>query len=74
MKKYEMVREIFNACSGNQMRDVFIDEIETDDMEATVKQFLVGTEVQCERLEKDKGAIFNINTDGLQQRVTFTAV
>ena len=28
MKEYEVVHEIFNLCSGNQMRDVFIEEIE----------------------------------------------
>ncbi len=27
MKEYEMVREIFNECANNQMRDVFIEEI-----------------------------------------------
>ena len=28
MKEYEVVHEIFNQCSGNQMRDVFIEEAE----------------------------------------------
>ena len=28
IKEYEVVHEIFNLCSGNQMRDVFIEEIE----------------------------------------------
>ena len=28
MREYEVVHEIFNLCSGNQMRDVFIEEIE----------------------------------------------
>ena len=31
MKHYEMIWEIFNNCSGNQMRDVHIEEVETDD-------------------------------------------
>ena len=35
MKKcYETVWEIFNECANNQMRDIFIDEIETDDTDA----------------------------------------
>ena len=34
MAEYELVREIQNSCSGNQMRDVFFEEIETDDPEA----------------------------------------
>ena len=31
MSEYEVVHEIFNLCSGNQMRDVFIEEIEIPD-------------------------------------------
>ena len=31
MKEYETVWEIFNECANNQMRDVFIDEIYTDE-------------------------------------------
>jgi len=38
MKEYEVVWEIFNLCSNNQMRDVFIEEIETTDPEAYVRQ------------------------------------
>ena len=37
MKSYETVWEIFNLCANNQMRDVFIDEIETDDTDAYVR-------------------------------------
>ena len=38
MKKcYETVWEIFNKCANNQMRDIFIDEIETDDTDAYVR-------------------------------------
>ena len=37
MKCYETVWEIFNKCANNQMRDVFIDEIETDDIEVFLK-------------------------------------
>ena len=36
MKEYEVVHEIFNQCSGNQMRDVFIEEVEIADLEAYV--------------------------------------
>ena len=37
MAEYELVREIQNSCSGNQMRDVFFEEIETDDPVAYVR-------------------------------------
>lgn len=70
--KYEMIREIFNNCSGNQMRDVDIKEIETSDPDLIVKEFLIGNSVHCEKLEKPDGSvIFDINTDGILQRVSF---
>jgi hypothetical protein len=57
------------------MRDVFISEIETDDTDISVQEFLVGTDVRCEKTKTDAGAvIFDINTDGINQRVTFTEI
>lgn len=35
--EYEVVREIKNSCPGNQMRDIFIQEAETDDPTAWVR-------------------------------------
>jgi hypothetical protein len=55
------------------MRDVFISEVETEDVESSVKPFLVGTDIQCERIPAENGVVvFNLNTDGLLQRLTFT--
>jgi CRISPR/Cas system-associated protein endoribonuclease Cas2 len=72
VKSYELIREIFNSCSGN-VRDVDISEIQTDDIEAVVKQFLNGENVRYERYVKNKQTvIFDIDADGLRQRLTFT--
>ena len=35
---YEVIRNIENSCSNNQMRDVFYEEIETDDPEQWLRQ------------------------------------
>ena len=35
MKEYEVIWEIFNKCPRNQMRDVFVDEIEIEDRKST---------------------------------------
>ena len=40
MPLYEVVREIENQCARNQMRDVFFEEIETDDPLAAVRNLL----------------------------------
>jgi hypothetical protein len=70
---YEMIREIFNLCSGNQMRDVFVSEIETDDLDAYVKQYLVGKDISCEKsMNEDGGTVYDIVTDELKQRLTFS--
>ena len=72
MKEYEAVWEIFNQCSNNQMRDVFFEEVETDDLEKYVDRFCTGQEVTRERTDKPDGSvIFDINTDGLAQRISF---
>ena len=39
MTEYEMVREIKNLCPNNQMRDIFFDEVETDDPAEYVRNF-----------------------------------
>lgn len=71
--RYEMIREIFNKCSGNQMRDVFIDNIETDDPEKYVKNLLEGKEVIIEKdVLKDGTIIFDVDIAGLRQRFSFT--
>ncbi len=70
--RYEMIREIFNSCSGNQMRDVFFSEVESDDLDAVVRGFLKGKVIECERTDRPDGTvIFDINTDGLSQRISF---
>jgi hypothetical protein len=73
MAEFEMIREIFNQCSGNQMRDVFIEEIETDDPEAVLKKYLAGKEVTYTKTISGKGQIvFDVITDGMRQRISFT--
>ena len=37
MKEYEVIWEIFNKCPRNQMRDVFVEEVEIEDPEAYIR-------------------------------------
>ena len=75
MTEYEVVWEIFNQCSNNQMRDVFFDEIETNDPEEYVKQKFAGKQVTYDKTVLDKGNIvFDIMTSGIKQRMTFTKI
>ena len=71
--KYELIREIYNKCSGNQMRDVFISNPDTDDPEEFVRDMLKGKEVRIEREDLPDGTvIIDAVVAGLEQRFTFS--
>lgn len=71
--KYELIREIYNKCSGNQMRDVFISNVETEDPFDYVKRQLAGKEVKLEEETlKDGTVVIDADVAGLKQRFTFS--
>lgn len=71
--KYEVIREIFNQCSNNQMRDVHIEEIEIDDIDSYMDRYRVGSDVREERsVPPDGSIVYEIVANGLRQRVSFT--
>lgn len=73
---YELVREIPNLCRNNQMRDVFFDEVETDDPEAYVRNFL-SSKTQAEitaESKTDGGVTVYAVADGLTQKFVFTPI
>ncbi|MDO5540196.1 MAG: hypothetical protein Q4F83_08970 [Eubacteriales bacterium] len=75
MKEYEVVWEIFNQCANNQMRDVFFEEIETDDVESYVKAKFAGKQVSYEKTILANGSVvFDIMTSGIKQRMSFTEI
>lgn len=76
MKKcYEMIWEIFNSCSGNQMRDVHFEEVETDNPEGFVLSKFDDSELTWEFEQSTDGTlVYNLNSHGLRQRVSFTEI
>lgn len=75
MKQYEMVREIENQCANNQMRDVFFEEVETDDPAAYVRSILKGKSVELTVDVPGPGRV-NVyaNTAGITQKFLFTEI
>ena len=72
---YELVREIPNLCRNNQMRDVFIDEVETDDPVEDVRKFLEKSQVELSVDEKAGGAItVYAVAAGMTQKFIFTPI
>lgn len=78
MKEYEMVREIFNECANNQMRDVFIEEIVLDGEAAVDAKVAQLCEAEGAAIEKevlaDGSLVYHVNAHGLLQRYTFTEI
>ncbi|MBR5529649.1 MAG: hypothetical protein IKU57_04155 [Oscillospiraceae bacterium] len=73
--EYEMVREIKNLCPNNQMRDIFFDEVETDDPESYVREYLKGKAVDVSSETRPDGTVtVHATCDGLIQRFDFTPV
>ena len=70
-----MVREIQNMCPNNQMRDIFFDEVETDNPTEYVRQMLKGSDIQIST-EQGNGGVVTVfaNCDGLIQKFVFTPV
>ncbi len=74
-KSYETVWEIFNECANNQMRDVFFDEIETEDPEAFVRAKIRDKNATFEKTVLEDGTIlFDIDASGIKQRYSFTEI
>ena len=75
MAEYEMVREIQNLCPNNQMRDIFFDEVETEDPESYVRTFLKGkaTDVTIENGQGGAVTVF-ATCDGMVQKFVFTPI
>lgn len=75
MKEYEVVHEIFNECANNQMRDVFFEEIMTDDPESYIRSKHKDRDLKIEREELADGTlIYHVEASGLSQRYSFTEI
>ena len=73
--EYEMVREIQNLCPNNQMRDIFFDEVDTDDPERYVRTFLEGRATDVVTQTRGDGAVTVFaSCDGLRQKFIFTPI
>lgn len=73
MAEYELVREIPNLCKNNQMRDVFVSEVETDDPVAYVREMVKGeiSSLTSETLADGTIKVF-VESAGLFQKFMFS--
>ncbi|MGN0802486.1 MAG: hypothetical protein ACI4MF_07835 [Candidatus Faecivicinus sp.] len=76
MALYEVVREIQNECARNQMRDVFFQEIETDDPVGTVRQMLrdePGLELTVDDADGENITVY-ADCSGVVQKFVFSRI
>ncbi len=74
-KMYEAIWEIFNQCPNNQMRDIFIDEIEIEDVDQFIHEKFKGKDVIFERTDLADGTIvYNITASGIRERYSFSEI
>ena len=71
--EYELVHEIKNHCPNNQMRDIFIEEVETDDPVSFVRSRLQGRIDELTVNERPDGVTIYAVCDGLRHEFSFTA-
>ena len=75
MAEYELVQEIQNLCPNNQMRDIFFEEVETDNPEIYVRQKLAGKNVTLLADTREDGTVtVYASCDGLNQKFIFTPI
>ena len=75
MQEYEVVREVQNLCSNNQMRDVFFEEIETDDPVGWVRSLIKGKAVNLTVDEKENGDLtVYVESGGVSQKILMTKI
>ena len=65
MQSYEVVREVENQCANNQMRDIFFEEIETDDPVGWLRGFVKGRDVEMSVDKKENGDLTVFAVDAL---------
>ena len=72
MKRYELIREMFNNCCGKPQ--TFFSEVETDDLDSYMKSCLQ-PEAVCEQIQPDNGSIiYEVECAGLRSKYTFTEI
>ena len=70
--EYELVHEIKNHCPNNQMRDIFIEDVQTDDPVAFVRARLKGHVDELTVIERSDGVTILAVCDGLRHEFSFT--
>ena len=70
---YEVIRDIKNSCSGNQMRDVFFEELEIADPDVWIREQEPFAQ-SIEREDLPGGIRYYVNSSGMPTIYNLTEV
>ena len=72
---YEIIKDIKNSCSNNQMRDVFFDEVDCESPVEYVRSLHAGKNMEItEEPKEDGGVVIYLTIDNLTQKYLFTPI
>ena len=75
MRSYEVIREIENSCSNNQMRDVLFDEVECESPVEYVKSLHAGKTMEIlEDRKPDGSLVIYVTIGNVTQKYIFTEI
>jgi hypothetical protein len=70
--EYELIREIINPCAGDKRPEISMDEIETDDVDAYVRDLWAADTCYTKTIHASGSMVYEQNKDGIINRLTFT--
>ena len=71
--RYELIHEIANRCAGNQMRDVTVSAVETDDPAAYVLALFADKDPETEVFRGADGSVrVDLVANGIRHRFEFS--
>ncbi|WP_297133202.1 hypothetical protein [Terrisporobacter sp.] len=75
MKKYEVMREIYNPCSGKYFFDIhFQSEVYTDNIEETLNQWFYNNLPKYDKYNLSDGTIIYVLQLPILERYTFSEI
>lgn len=70
MKRYELIREVYDLCNGRPNSQ--IQEIETENLDEYVKGCISKASTCEKQAGEDGSVVYEVMTNGLKERYTFT--
>ncbi len=72
MKRYEMIKELYDSCHGKS--NSYVEEIETEDLDEYMKKYITKLS-EYSKVELDDGSVcYEVVTSGRKSKYTFSEI